>query len=827
MKLKTTLPVFGLLTFLCICIYSATAQVAPARPNSIDSTINSASEKSNSAIQGYLIDSATKKPISFGKISLSKDTGEPITVSQTKDDGSFLLDNISLGKFILKATTLGYSEVAVPILIDTSKRIFDIGKLSISFVSKQLNEVAIVAQRQVIKMEVDRIAYDVQADPQNKIQSVLDMLQKVPLVSVDGEDNIRLKGNSNYKILIDGRTSSLVANNPRDVLKSMPASNILRIEVITTPPAKYDSEGLAGIINIITNRKIGEGYNASITSRLNLSGPINSAFLAVKSKKVGFTINGGSTRKIPRYVPFSNSRTNFIQRSQYEQSGERAYQALLGYLTSELSYEIDSLNLIAATIAFNSNHGGIVNTSNNENSDYNNILIQSYRLRNDVVYHWGGFDIGINYQLGFKKNKDRLLTASYNRNSNRDDQDVSNTYSGMTPPTNYLQQNYVRRREQTAQFDYTHPIKNLTIEGGVKAILRESDSKYGGQEFDPATGNYLSLIPRTNNFEYHQNVLSLYNSYQVKWKTVSVKGGVRLEKTLVDANFESIFNPLKINYQNVIPAISLQKKISSSSSLTLGYTQRILRPDILQLNPFKDIRDKFVTAGNPKLQPVLSNNFDFNFSVFKKASITAGLSYSFANNTIQNVSAIRADTTYITYQNIGKSKNLGFNLSTNYPFSSKFSLLLNCSLSYLWVEGFVDSRLYKNSGTQGYTYIYATYKFKNDWRAAFNAGYYSPTINLQGQSNFYYYTLASVSKDFMSKKGNIALSVGNPFRLFRSYTEVINSSEFTQSKNYAQFYRQMELSISYKFGRLKDQQKKNKRSIKNDDTSGSKSRGDQ
>jgi len=205
-------------------------------------------------IKGMVTDSATNQAMPFVTVIVkAPGSNVPIKSSLTKDNGSFDITNVTAGKYQLAVTSLGYRAkiINLPNAVDG---VVDVKNILLSPSTGQLKEVSIVEAKPLIKQEVDRIGYDVQADPEAKAQSVLDMMRKVPMLSVDANDNIQLKGNSNYKILINGKESALMAKNPSDVLKSMPATNIEKIEVITTPPAKYDAEGLAGIINIITKK---------------------------------------------------------------------------------------------------------------------------------------------------------------------------------------------------------------------------------------------------------------------------------------------------------------------------------------------------------------------------------------------------------------------------------------------------------------------------------------------------------------------------------------------------------------------------------------------
>src|SRR5476651_2040893 len=218
-------------------------------------------------VQGLVLDSANNQPLSFVTVSISDAaTKKPVKSSLTKDDGTFAIKAVPAGSYILNLVYVGYGSKVIPFKGGAD---FNAGSIKLSAVSSQLKSVQVSGVKPLMKREVDRIAYDVQADPESTALSALDMMRKVPLLSVDGNDNIQLKGSTNYKILINGKESALVAKNPSDVLKSMPATNIEKIEVITTPPAKYDAEGLAGIINIITKRNADQGYNAGLNTRFN------------------------------------------------------------------------------------------------------------------------------------------------------------------------------------------------------------------------------------------------------------------------------------------------------------------------------------------------------------------------------------------------------------------------------------------------------------------------------------------------------------------------------------------------------------------------------
>jgi len=623
-------------------------------------------------VKGTVIDSATKAPVGYATVSLiDAVTKQSVRGGLTKDDGTFELKTAAGKTYQLTLASVGYSNKVIN--VTGADEEVNVGNIVLSPVKNQLKEVSITALRPVVKQEIDRLTYDVQADPETKTQNVLDMLRKVPLLTVDASDNIQLKGESNYKILINGKPSSLVAHNPSDVFKSMPASSIQKIEVITTPPAKYDAEGLAGIINIITNKKIDQGYNGSFNLRYNtLYGPGGGINLNIKQGKLGITNYTGYGYQKKRYSSSTSDLTSYLvdpvtkkpdttllrQKSSSVNSGRSIYTS------TEISYEIDSLNLITGSIDFNNWHSSGENNQFSNEFDDLGTLIQSYRINNASKNKNTGIDFGVNYQLGFKSNKQRLLTLSYKyANSPSDNTTSNNIFDRFNyGQPSYMQFNNSGTREQDIQADYVHPLKNLTIEGGLKAILRHNTSDFENSNFNDTTQTYAVDTKSANNFIYNQNVYGFYNTYQYNKDNWGVKAGVRIEGTYLNANFLSQGSYLDRNYYNFIPSVSLQRKLKNNASVNFGFTNRIQRPYIGDLNPFVDkTNPRFISSGNPNLQPALNHSLELNYSKFSKGGFNIGMSYFFSNNTIQRVTKLVDTVTYSTPQNLGTNKNLGIN----------------------------------------------------------------------------------------------------------------------------------------------------------------------
>ncbi len=396
------------------------------------------------------------------------------------------------------------------------------------------------------------------------------------------------------------------------------------------------------------------------------------------------------------------------------------------------------------------------------------------------------------------------------------------------PNPNNMQYNKSGNNVHTFQLDYVQPLRKLNIEAGAKAILRNNFSDYTTQNLDAATNTFITDPNQTNNFNYHQNVYSLYNSYQLKLAKWTGKAGLRLEHTAVNAAFSAVSTPVSPDYNNLIPSVSIQRSFKTSS-INFGYTDRIQRPSIWQLNPFVDISNpKFINTGNPALRPETDHSLELNYSNFTKQSVNIGLSYAFSNNAIQNVTSItypvnattgKQDTvTKTTYQNLGSNKNLGVNFNTNLTYFKKLTISLNGQLNKIWLEGDYNGTVYHNQGITGNAFLNSGYKFDNGLRLGINAGYFSGDVLLQGKTREFIYSSYSASKEILKKKATISFSANNPYSKFREFKSYTNTPDFRQTSISSNRYRSFNISFNYKFGKLNGGIKKNQRGINNDDT---------
>ncbi len=772
-------------------------------------------------IKGILKDSLTHQPGEFFSIGLKKDS-TTLKVVTSDEQGKFTIDKVSPGKYLLMIAAIGYQRREIQVTINGHK---DLGELLVTTAIGQLNEVSIVTSRPLIKQEADRISYDVQADPESKVMTVLDMMRKIPLLSVDADENIKLKGNGNYKILINGKPSGMVARDPKEVLRNMPATNVQKIEVITTPPSRYESEGLAGLINIITAKKATNGYNGNINSRQQFpGGPGINANLTFKQGDFGASIYSGTG--IWEVNGLSNSEKRYspgTANSTMLSNGQTRINNRWAWGGAELSYEVDSLNLLTAEI---NPYGGFNHQFQNQQFDITEAQQWStYGMDGQTRYEWGGWEASFNYQKGFKKKKEHLMTLSYkfsddsNPQINKVNFLKQQNYSGI----DFTQNNNSISKEHTAQIDYVNPFKRITVEAGVKGILRSGKSYFSTYQLLTEGGELIFDPTQSNRYNNQQTIFGAYNAYTLNLdSTMTLKAGARLEATDVEGIFLSTQSKVNSNYLNLIPSVSFNKKFKNNQSFSVGYTQRLQRPAIYDLNPFVDkSRPNFEFSGNPDLKAVLSHNFELTYGNFNKGSLNVSLSYNYANGTQQRIFHFDESDqiTKGTVANVGQNDLLGTNISYNLSITPKWTVNANANLNYIWLKGTINGTMAKNEGLTGYAGLNSQYKFENTWKAGISMNYGAPDVMLQGQTNDYFFVNFSGSKDLIKDKLTLSGMLANPFSRYRTFRVTTEGANFIHERVRQNFYRRVNVSLNWKFGKLTDGIKKNERSISNDDSS--------
>lgn len=830
MKLKT-------LVLLWILLVSGLA----AAQNSAVSTFQ---------LKGILLDSLTQEGEPYATIRVARKSapGKPVKMLVSGLDGRFKENVKGTGNFVLTITSVGRNPIVKNFSVKAGQKLVDFGTLYVTDASNELGQVEIVAQKPLVKADIDKIEYNVKDDPDSETNTLLEMLRKVPMVTVDGEDNIKVNGSSSFKVYVNGKPNNMMSNNPTEVLKSMPANTIKHIEVITNPGPKYDAEGVGGILNIVTEGGGFEGYTVTVSGNVSNRGAGGGVFGTVQKGK--FTV---SARYNYNYNDSPRSYSGGTQRAtdshsevanlDYEGSskGDGSFQSG----SMEASYEIDSLNLISASFGLwgggNSSNGG---SNYVGNSPLDNHLLYQYGIGSHSKSSWYSIDGGIDYQRLSPTIKGRMFTLSYKVNTRPQTSDSYSEYDiayGHDDWTDYLRRLQDQHNdgsqnttEHTFQADYTTPIGEMhTIESGVKYILRNNSSdndRYLRTSADNA--DYVFDDEYSTHYRHQNDIIAAYLGYGLKWKKLSGRLGVRYEHTIEDVKYLlGRGDDFRKNYDDVVPSASLGWKLTDLSNLRVGYNMRIYRPGIWYLNPYlDDSNPSSISQGNPELDSEHSHAFDLSYSNFTpKFNINLSARYSFTNNSIQSVTSLVSeddipdfsedkktgkDVLYTTYQNIGKSRNLNLSAYVNWNATKDTRIYANLFGGYTSLKG-ADGL--ENDGWNLFAFGGAQQTFKHDWRLSVNVFGQTPWIMLQGKGSSFFSYSVNLNKSFLNRRLSLSAFASNFFQKYNKFESHIEGQGFLQDSWNKYPQMRFGFSVSYRIGELKASVKKAARTITNDD----------
>jgi outer membrane receptor protein involved in Fe transport len=788
----------------------------------------------NVLVKGQLVDSLTNETVPYATIKITDKGATPqlLKAVATDDNGKFRLTMNKKGEYLFTAEFIGKKTVTKTIEIGNAKTL-DLGTILMPDDAQALSEVVISAQKPLVKVDLDKITYNMEDDPEAKTNNVLDMLKKVPMVTVDGEENIQLKGSSNYKIYLNGKPSNMITSNPKDVLRSMPASSIKDIEVITDPGAKYDAEGVAGIINIITqkNSSMG-GYTATLNGRVDdLGGFGAGAYLQLKQGIVGFT-GGYNYYEYKRPKGESSFYRENFKNDDFKYLSQIGFSKNNGngqYGNGELSFELDTLNLI--NVGFNRYFGESKSTNEQIAEMLKNDRTPQYKyeLDNRSRQNYGGTDVNVDYQRTFKK-KDQLFTASYrfslSPNDSKSD-NLVNHINGTLPETAETNNQFTDAdmKEHTFQTDFVTPFGKIhNLEAGVKYIIRLNQSN-SGYDF-MADGEWVNKPQMYDKFKHEQNILAAYGGYSAKFQKWGMKTGLRYEATWLEAKFpKEESKNFKNDYSNLVPSATITYQLKPTQNIRFGYNMRIQRPGIYQLNPYEDTSNpNNIRIGNSSLDAVKNHNFSINFGSFSRLlNLNLNMSYDFENNGIESLTTLMNDVATTTYENIGGRKNLGLSGYVNWSPNDKIRIYSNMSGRYVNIKSNSNSLSnvkMSNSGFTGNIFAGGQYSFPHNFKAYINTGYFSHQISLQGEGPSFFFHSLSFSKGFMNDKLQFRAYSQNPLKKDNEFKNITRNDDFYSKSLSTGRMRQFGVSVSFRFGEMKAQIKKAQRSINNDDNMG-------
>ncbi len=783
-------------------------------------------------VKGQTFNTVEEQPEPYATIRIFAltDTVKPVTYGTTNESGYFKL-HAAPGKYRLKAQAVGQKTLQRDFELTSGG--IDFGRLDFQ-PDNLLSEVTVQAAKPLVTREIDRISYDVTEDADAQTSSVSEILSKVPMVNVDGEGNITVRGSSSFKIYKNGRPNKSFSTNAKELFKAIPASTIKKIEVITDPGAREDAEGTSAILNIVTtdNTTI---HGAMLNVNLHASSQANfvpTPFLWGSAQLGKFVASayGGywhSNRE--------NSRSHSESVTDYVQTGNRFESRNInsgtndgGYAGIDMSFELDSLNLFTAEFSYN--QYGMKADTESFNKMFGSDGSELYS------YHTTGFshvspsiwlEGAFNYQHSTRR-KGELITLSYQISGNTSKTNNQTNYvDAVNMPVDYTQTNLLSRTrqiEQTAQADWTRPFgEKHVLDVGAKYIHRYNRAK-SHQDYVGGEG----IID--DNFSHLTQVAALFADYRIKFGRFGARAGLRYEYSRLSAKFnDPDKTDFSSNLNDFVPNASFSWSPNDKNTFKASYGMSISRPGIDYLNPTVVSSPLSVSYGNPNLESARNNSLNLNYSFMSaKFFLDASVNYSFINNDMAEVTTVDNDFITNTYDNGMHTRNWSVSFYGSWNPTAKTSFGLNGSFGQDHLS--LRTTDYKSLTRWNYN-VMLRYTQHLPWKlrlsvfgAIFTQGASSlySYMTFPNLSNFYY--AANISRSFLKEdRLTVTLGVHNPGRMHGTYEQhTVNMDALSVGRSTSYRQTAFMVNVVWRFGSMSAQVKTIDK-IVNDDVRGAKS----
>ena len=773
-------------------------------------------------VKGVLMDETLGEAEPFATVRVFKagKTEKPVAMFLTNEEGKFSQEVKGKGQFDIVFSSIGKEDLKQTVTLGQENPL-DLGTLYIKENATMLKGGEIVAQKPLVKMDVDKMSYNVAEDEDSKSNTVLDMLRKVPMVTVDGQDNITVNGSSSFKVYVDGMPNVMFSSNPSVVFKSMPATAVKSIEVITNPGAKYDAEGAAGVLNIIMNKQNPQaaqslnGYNGTLRASAGNKQLGASAFINGQQGKLSYSANVMTSYNKP-----SNTitETEQIQENGASQllTSENDLKTPFTMGSLSLGYQIDSVSALNLTAQVNSMTMKTTGTSMTTMSGYGNDF--SYGSTTDMKNARTSFNGSLDYQRFFNQDHTQSLALTYQLNYSPAKTEMRNDFTSTSDYidlTNRYSESKNNTTSHTFQLDYTMPLgtgQTLSLGGKLQLHDATADSKYYLKDvYDPSS---------SSDYEYKNSILAGYGEYAGNWNKLGIKAGLRYEYTWQDVEYHlGNGDDFKKNYGTLVPTASLQYTLSQGSNLGLTYNMRISRPGISYLNPYVDKTNPIaLTYGNPKLDVEKNHNLSLVYNLFTpKLMVNLNLHHNFVDNAISQYSFYDENNLLnTTYGNVVKRHQTGLNGYVNYLATKDTRLFFNGGVNYTDLRS--DALQQSNSGWNFTAMIGVQQTLPWDLKLSAFAITSTKSYSLQGWNSGFNIITGSLSKSFFNDKLNLSVSalVGLNSGGKISIESETRGKDFTSHNNIKVPISGVTLTVSYTFGNSKVKAKQHTTRVEND-----------
>ncbi len=752
-------------------------------------------------IKGTVLEANSRQPIEFATVIVSdKQSGEAITGVTTDSKGSFVV-KVPSPNVSVNISFIGFNSKTFDV-ISVNKKVADLGTILLVEDSKVLGEVTIQAERSTTEFKLDKRVFNVGKDLSSTGASALEVLNNVPSVNVNIEGEISLRGSSGVQILINGKPSVL-ASEQGNALGTITADMIDKIEVITNPSAKYEAEGTSGIINIIIKKEERQGINGSVS--VNVGIPHNhSVGLSLNRRTEKFNLFsqlGVGYRELPR--DGENINTDLLNNTSLESDGtayrnEFYYNVVLG-----TDYHINKYNVLTLSGNFSYEIEDQPSKYNFSFSDPIGTEVAKWYRKETTEATNPKYRYELQYKKDFPDHKEHMLLFSVlgnlftkEQSSTFTEDNIIGTEAGNEQET----RTDFGETKYTFNFDYTKPFSDkVTLETGAQYLINDVNNDY--EVLDLENGAWVQDTGLTNIFEYDQKVLGVYATGAYEDDKWGLKLGLRVENTDLKTLLVNTNKKNDQNFTDFFPSVHTSYKVNEGFSLQAGYSRRILRPRLWNLNPFFNIRNNFsIRTGNPDLLPEYTDSYEIaSIYVFDKTSFNFGLYYRYTTDVIERVSTFENNVNTSRPENIGTNRATGVEVNGKYSPNKWLSVNGDFNYNYFNREGTFEATSFDFTADQWTTKL--TAKFKLPWQLEFETTgqYESKRKTIQGTNSGNLFADMGLRKKLLKGKLIFNVSVRDVFASRKWESELDQPDFYLYSRS--QRGRFVTFGLSYGFGK--------------------------
>ncbi len=791
-----------LLTLLCFGI----ANIVTADPENNDY---------NGKIKGKVIDKKSNHPIEYATITVLKAEDNSLVTGTISDlDGNFEIKNLAKDTYTVEITFLGYAKITKSEVIVGKTGTTDIGNVFLQADGQLLDEVVVVANQANVDYQIDKKVVAVSEQLASASMSAVEVLENIPSIQVDFEGNVLLRGSSGFTVLIDGKPTVL---DPSDVLRSMPASTILNIEIITNPSSRYQPDGTGGIINIVTRKNRMQGLNGLANANVgNFKSYGADLLLNYRKDNVNFYVSGDLGKRPFPGESYTERRTTIdglttIITSEGESERLRQRQGI----RAGLDWDLTKNDLFSLGVRFGSHAHG-------SSSELN--YVTTYEPENGILEEFssnqsqrGGtfFNLTNNFVHKFER-KGQELALQVNYRYRDGDEYSENLLSDAD--------NFVTSGARTTEkgpsnnwdirLDYNHPLSSKAgFETGFQFRKDFSVDETELSWYEPDVADFVLQEDKSNTTNYDSKIFALYGIFKGELENFGYQAGLRTEYTFRDIESVKLNQNFTIDRWDLFPSVHMSYQLPEDNQVMASYSRRIDRPRGWNLEPFQTWSDLFnVRQGNPNLLPEFIDAMEMAYlKKWDKSSFSLETYYRIKHNKIERILEVYDEETFLmTFVNVGKDYALGIEGMFNLVPYKWWEINLMGNVFDYRIEGELDEQSFSNRSFNWNTRVNNTFKITKNLRFQLSFNYNSPSVSAQGENRGYYVFDSAIRSDFLDKKLSVVLQVRDIFRT-RERVSITEDANFYNYRSRRSFAPMVSASVSYRINNYRNKRDKNGR----------------